>query len=144
MRIKSAVVARAHGLPKVHKKFDKLPKFRPIIDTTGTAFSHVGRFLSTLLQPLTLNEFTLKDTFDAATRINSIPKQLLNDGYKLISFDVVSLFTNVPLDYTVNIILDRIFKNSLINTSISRRSLKKLILDSCRKTVFTFNNKLYQ
>ena len=68
MRIKSAVVARAHGLPKVHKKFDKLPKFRPIIDTTGTAFSHVGRFLSTLLQPLTLNEFTLKDTFDAATR----------------------------------------------------------------------------
>ena len=144
MRSMSGVVARAHGLPKIHKKFDLLPKFRPIIDTTGTAYSHVGRFLSTLLQPLTTNDYTLKDSFEAAERINLIPKELLNDGYKLISFDVVSLFTNVPLLFTVNIILDRIFKNNLIKTSLSRRTLKKLILDSCRKTIFSFNNKLYK
>ena len=30
--------ARAHGLPKIHKDFDNLPPFRPIIDTTGTDF----------------------------------------------------------------------------------------------------------
>ena len=144
MRSMSGVVARAHGLPKIHKKFDLLPKFRPIIDTTGTAYSHVGRFLSTLLQPLTINDYSLKDSFEAAERINLIPKELLNDGYKLISFDVVSLFTNVPLLYTVNIILDRIFNDNLINTNLSKRTLKKLILDSCRKTIFSFNGKLYK
>ena len=32
----TAHFGRAHGLPKTHKKFDTLPKFRPIIDTTNT------------------------------------------------------------------------------------------------------------
>ena len=144
MRPKSAVVARAHGLPKIHKKFDPLPKFRPIIDTTGTVYSHVGRFLSTLLQPLTLNEFSLKDSFDAAQRIKSIPKQLLEKGYKFVSFDVVSLFTNVPLDFTVKIILNRIYNDKLLRTNICKNTLKKLILDACRKTIFSFNDTLYQ
>ena len=144
MRTMSAVVARAHGLPKIHKKFDMLPKFRPIIDTTATAYAHVGRFLSTLLQPLTINEFSLKDSFDGAERISSIPKDLLKEGYKFISFDVISLFTNVPLDYTVKIILDRIYKHNIISTNLNKRTLKKLILDSCRKTIFSFNNKFYK
>ena len=144
MRPKSAVVARAHGKPKTHKKFDTLPKFRPIIDTTGTVYSHVGRFLSTLLQPLTVNDFSLKDSFDAALRIRSIPKQLLEDGYKFVSFDVESLFTNVPLDFTVQIILNRIYKDKLLNTNIRKSTLKKLILDACRKTIFSFNDTLYQ
>ena len=36
----------AHGLPKTRKKFDTLPKFRPIIDTTNTPHYNVGKFLS--------------------------------------------------------------------------------------------------
>ena len=36
IRPRNAKPARAHGLPKIHKAFDRLPKFRPIIDTTGT------------------------------------------------------------------------------------------------------------
>ena len=60
--------ARAHGLPKTHKAFDVLPPFRPIIDTTGTAFHPVAKYLSPLLSPLTQNEFSLKDSFDAVTR----------------------------------------------------------------------------
>ena len=47
--------ARAHGLPKTHKAFDSLPPFRPIIDTTGTAYECVAKYLSKLLFPLTLN-----------------------------------------------------------------------------------------
>ena len=70
--------------------------------------------------------------------------KVVDDGYKLISFDVVSLFTCVPLDYTVNIIIDRVFNENVISTTLTKRSLKKLILDSCRKTIFSFNNKLYK
>ena len=36
MRPKNAKPARAHVLPKIHKEFSNIPKFRPIIDTTGT------------------------------------------------------------------------------------------------------------
>ena len=38
MRPKNAKPARTHGLPKFHKEFLNIPKFRPIIDTTGTSY----------------------------------------------------------------------------------------------------------
>ena len=45
----------------------------------------------------------------------------------------INLFTNVPLKKTVDIIL----KSKLISTTLTKRTLKKLILDSCTKTVFS-------
>ena len=46
IRPQSAKPARAHGLPKIHKPFDDIPKFRPIIDTTGTTHYEIGKYLS--------------------------------------------------------------------------------------------------
>ena len=94
-RPKNAKPVKAHGLPKIHKSFDRIPKFMPIIDTTGSTHYFVGKFLASLLKLLTVNEFLVKDSFDAATRINNIPKDLLESNHKFISFDVESLFTNV-------------------------------------------------
>ena len=92
----TAHFGRAHSLPKTHKEFDTIPKFRPIIDTTNTPHYNVGKFLSNLLHPLTLNDYSLTDSFDAVRQINNIPKHLFQEGYQFVSFDVVSLFTNVP------------------------------------------------
>ena len=72
-----------------------------IIDTTGTTHYGVGKFLSQLLQPLTINEHTVKDTFDAKSRIQTINQALFSQGYQYVSFDVESLFTNVPLERTL-------------------------------------------
>ena len=110
IRPTSTQPARADGLPKIHKSFDTLPPFRPIIDTTGTAYQPVAKFLTKLLNPLTINEFSIKDTFDAVSHINNLPRKLFDDGYRFVSFDVKSLFTNVPLKKTVDIILNRIYK----------------------------------
>ena len=49
----TAHFGRAHYLPKTHKKFDTLPEFRHVIDTTNTPHYNVGKFLSNLLHPLT-------------------------------------------------------------------------------------------
>ncbi len=144
IRPQSTRPARAHGLPKTHKPFDYLPSFRPIIDTTGTAYQPLAKYLSSLLNPLTHNEFKLKDSFDAVSRILNIPTHLFSQGYRLVSFDVSSLFTNIPLRKTVNIILDRIYKDKRITTSLNKRTLKKLLLDSCTKTPFSLNDQLYR
>ena len=80
-----------------YKFFDNLPPFRPIIDTTGTAYQPVAKYLTNLLNPLTTNEFTIKDTFDVVSHINKVPKKLFDDGFRFVSFDVKSLFTNIPL-----------------------------------------------
>ena len=136
--------ARAHGLPKTHKNFDTLPPFRPIIDTTGTAYQPISKYLTRLLIPLTMNSHTLKDSFEAVSRIQNIPEQLFRDGYRFVSFDVKSLFTNVPLKKTINIILDRIYNKQQINTTLKKRTLKKLLLDSCTKTPFSINGELFK
>ena len=100
--------------------------------------------MASLLKPLTVNEFSVKDSFDAVTRINIIPKDLLESNHKSISFDVKSLFTNVPISKTINVILKRIYDDKFVSTNLRKRPLKKLILDTCTKTAFTFNNKLYE
>ena len=56
----------------------------------------------------------------------------------------MSLFTNVPLRKTVNIILKRVYQDRLIKTNSKKRSLKKLLIDVCTKTSFIFNNKIYE
>ena len=61
-----------------------------------------------------------------------------------VTLDVVSLFTNTPLCKTVNISLKRVYSEKLINTSLSKCSLKKLTLDTCQKMALSFNNKLYE
>ena len=123
--------------------FENIPPFRPVVDTRNTPYSGIGTYLKTLLNPLTVNEFSMKDTFQAVDEIGKFDHTLLDKGYRLVSFDVVSLFTNVPLKRTVNVILDRIYKDKVIETKLKKSTLKKLILDCCTKTTFSFNNKLY-
>ena len=54
IRPQSAKPARAHGLPKIHKPFDNIPKFRPIIDTTGTTHYEIGKYRVSYYIPLRL------------------------------------------------------------------------------------------
>ena len=95
MRPKFAQIARAHDLPKTHKPFQHLPKFRPIIDTTNPPYYGIWKFISNLLNPLTESQYVVKDSFTAANKIREIPKELFNHGYRFVSFDVGSLFTSV-------------------------------------------------
>ena len=97
MRPKTASFGQAHGMPKTHKAFIDLPAFLPIVDTTSTPHYNVGKFLSSLLNPLTINDYNLRDSFHAVSAIKSIPQNVFDEGYRFVSFDVVSLFTNVPL-----------------------------------------------
>ena len=63
---------------------------------------------------------------------------------QIFLFDVKSLFTNVPLKKTINIILDRIYNKNEINTTLKKRTLKKLLLDCCTKTPFSINGELFK
>ena len=124
MECSSTRPARAHGLPKTHKSFDALPPFRPTIDTTGTAYQPLAKYLSALLSPLAQNEFSLKNsTFDAVTRIHNILPQLFAQGYRFISSDVKSLLTNIPLKKVIQITLKRVNDDNQISTNLKPRTL---------------------
>lgn len=57
---------------------------------------------------------------------------------------MTSLFTNIPLRKTVNIILDRVYKQKLIDNTIQKCTLKKLLIDARTKTPFFINNDIYK
>jgi len=100
--------------------------------------------LASLLYPLTQNDHSVKDSFEVSHRILNIPKELYETGYRFVSFDVQSLFTNVPLSKTIDVIMRRIYKENLVPTGLKRHTLKKLIKDTCTKTPFSANGCLYQ
>ena len=57
-------------------------------------------FMDSSVKPLIPNKYTLRYTEDFLLKFNNF-----NISYdeKLVSFDVVSLFTNIPLNETINI-----------------------------------------
>ena len=62
----------------------------------------------------------------------------------MVSLDVVSLFTSVPLEYTINVILDKVYKDKKIQTRLTRAELKNLLELSTREMHFSFNNNIYK
>lgn len=102
-----------YGLPKIHKStiigkaieeqndtYIEVEnptdlKFRPIVGGPNSATQRLSHFLDLILKPLcnSVNSY-IKDDFDFLGRL---PRQV-QYNCKLVSFDVVSLYTNIPHD----------------------------------------------
>ena len=56
------------------------------------------------------------------------------EGLQMVSFDVKLLFTNVPLETTIDIILRKIYTNHELTTSLTKKEVKELLL-LCTKNI---------
>ena len=61
----------------------------------------------------------------------------------MISFDMKSLLTNVPLDKTIDYILKKVYNEKKIQTNIPKTVLKELLYLCTKQLHFTFNNSIY-
>ena len=120
-----SVPARIYGTPKMHKfsSSDSFPKLPTMVSSIGTFNYNLSRFLCHLLSPLVPNDYSCKDTFSFVSQVKNanLSRKLL------VSCHVTSLFTNIPLQETIDIAINFIFNHNP-NLSI---------------THLTFNNKLY-
>ena len=66
-----------------------------------------------------------------------------NNSYYMASFDIKSLYTNVPIKETINIILDLAFPANDLFQKFDRASFKKLLEITLLDSYFVFNGKLY-
>ena len=114
----------APGKLPIKGTIEDLP-LRPIVSNIGTASYHLAKHLAKILSPFSKSEYTVDSTtdFTKCVRKMKIPAQ-----HKVISFDGKDLFTNVPLDYTINLIIKRIYDNHKINTNISRKEILLFVL----------------
>ena len=63
----------------------------------------------------------------------------------MCSFDVKSLFTNVPIDETIKICLDTLYRSEEVDPPrIDEPVLKKLLLKCTRDVEFSFNDRMYR
>ena len=128
------------GTPKMHKfsSSDSFPKLCPILLSIGTFNYNLARFLCDILSPLVPNDYSCKDTFSFVSQIKNanLSKKFL------VSYDVTRLFTNIPLQETIDMAINLLFNHNP-NLSITRKELKKLFLFATPKTHFIFNSKFY-
>ena len=65
------------------------------------------------------------------------------NNFKLISFDVNSLFTNVPLDFTIDAILKGIYDKTEVNTNTPKQQMRDLLLLCTKYMHFSYNGDIY-
>ena len=135
---------KLYGNAKIHKlpesgTVDQLP-LCPIVSNIGTASYYLVKQLAKILAPLSKSEYTVQNTKDF---VNFIKPQKIPSNHRLISFDVVSLFTNVPIDATIDIIIRRIYEFKEIDTRITKNEMRELMLLCTKNVHFTFNGQTF-
>ena len=94
-----------YGLCKVHKEVKEgIPPFRPILSAINTPSYRLAKFFVPILSELTKNGFVLKDSFAFASDIRNQDPDMF-----MTSFDIDSLFTNLPLDETIELCVRKTF-----------------------------------
>ncbi|XP_018373120.1 PREDICTED: uncharacterized protein LOC108767647 [Trachymyrmex cornetzi] len=131
-------LARAYTVPKIHKP--NVP-YRLIVSSIGSPLYEFASFLHKILfDSLPKADSFIKNSFDLVDNLRGI---YTNKNYSLISLDVVSLFTNIPLDLALECVNDHwehILKNCKCSQSEFVEAIN-LVLDS---TYFLFDGTIYK
>ena len=132
--------ANLHGLQKIHKALvDGLPNYRPIISQIISPTCKIPKYLLNFIPPITKNEYMLKDSFEF---VSMIDKQDHNSF--ICSFDIDSLFTNVPLEETIEIVIKNLFGQKRKINGLSKNDFRDLLKLTTMGTVFYFNGNYYK
>jgi hypothetical protein len=126
--------------PKVHKPGTP---FRPIVDYTGSIGYSTSRYLADILSKVVgKTEHHVKNSADLAESLSDFT---IEEDEILNSHDVVSLFTNTPVDKALEIIKERLMSDN------SWREVTKLEVDdviellefTLTTTYFRFRGQIY-
>ena len=132
---------RAYGLPKIHK--NEVP-LRPIISMSGSAVYDISRWLARLLNPVVelFSSRCVKDSFEFVDiRKNA---DVPSNGI-MCSYDVVSLFTNVPLDHTIEIWRQTLYhRDDICPPPLHEDEFVELLPKVTSGVEFSFNNTMYR
>lgn len=127
-----------YGLAKIHKA--NIP-LRPILAAYKTTVYKLGKFLVPLIESFSKNEYSLQNSYDF---YDSIVNNRRASGF-LVSYDVSSLYTNVPISESISILCDKIFDNSTTEFhGFNKADFKQLLELTLNNSYFFFDNILYK
>ena len=127
--------ARLDGLAKVHKKDTPL---RPVVSIPGSSYKNLNRFLTPFFQKLPCANIET-NTKDARKALESLT---LEDDEQIVSLDVKSLYTNVPVGESIEIALRELYLSNLA-PDIPRSAMKSLLKLAVTNVHFICNGIWY-
>ena len=105
-------------MAKAHKPVtDGYPSFRPILSAINTPSYKLAKFLVLLLTPLTSNDCTIEDWFSFAEEVSCF-----DCVHYMNSFRIEPVFTNIPLEETINICVYKLFENYTKVSNLTKAS----------------------
>ena len=137
-----------YGLAKTHKKKSPIP-LRPVLSATACYNFQLAKFISKAISPFCYSKFCLGNVDEFLRRLKEF-KEDLPEGASLrfCSYDVQSLFTNIPLDDTIEKLVDEVFKVSNIyefeGVVFSKDTLKEALVLCAKDQLFLFNNEIWK
>ena len=109
-----------YGLCKIHKSIvDGVPPFRPILSAIGTPTHKLAKIFVLLLEPVTYNQYTIKDSFSFCEELKH-----LNTNLIMASSDVELLFTNIHLQERINLCIEKLFEDKNYIHGFSKDSFR--------------------
>lgn len=131
-------IPKIYALPKIHKS--EIP-LRPINAYTDSVGSPLAKLLIPIFTSLN-NKYNIKNSFELKEKLEHIT---INEDEIIISLDVISLFPNIPINFTINEI-----KKDWTNIISKNTNLPEMlfyeILEFCMKEAnyFVHQGKYYQ
>ena len=123
----------SNSMSKEMRKYTK--PVGSILSPLQTRTYNLAKFLVPVLDPLTKNEYTVKDTFHFAEKICEQDPSL-----SICSLDVDSLSTSIPLDEAI----DQLFENTDTIEDFTKSELKQLLCLATKESYFIFSGLLYK
>ena len=127
-----------YGLPKMHKLNTPL---RPILSSINSHFHNIAKYLVSLFCPFSTSQYSINDSFSFLQELHSL--DLNTDNVFMASFDITYLFTNIPLDKTIDIIIQRLFNTSTHFQGFSIPDFRKLLNLAVKNCHFLFDCCVY-
>ena len=120
-------------LPKIIGDYKPNHPLRPIISQIPTPIYQLTKTIKQLISPYLPSKYNIKSTHELIQVLHTIKP---NNGI-LASLDVENLFTNVPVNETIDIIINNIYNNpSLPPLKINPNILRKLLLTCTTEVPF--------
>ena len=128
---------KLYGLCKAHKTGMPL---RPVVSMIRTAEYKLAKFLDEIIKPHIPSCSMLTSTSNFLERLKTF---VFNPDDILVSFDVVSLFTNVPLVETIDIIANHIYQNKAKRPPFEKHIFKELV-KKATGGIFLYRGEYYR
>ena len=122
------ITPRIYGLPKIHK--EGVP-MRPIVNTIGSPTYELAKYVGKILAPLAgKTDSYIKDSSDF---VNLIKEERVEPKDMLIIFNVVSVFTKIPLNDAIQVI-----------NEVTYPQTTRLVEVCLRSTFFSFQGEFFE